>query len=122
MPRSSSASRRVLLIGDSSVLTEAIAMWLMSELNLEVSGLTYTDERAFVDAVRRVRPEVVVLIETPSLDPARFYQLLHSLPFEQALRAIVVHQDNQPLDVFDRQRVMPTGSQDIVRLIRGSLA
>jgi chemotaxis response regulator CheB len=112
----------VLLIGDSSVLTEAIAMWLMSELNLEVSGLTYTDERAFVDAVRRVRPEVVVLIETPSLDPARFYQLLHSLPFEQALRAIVVHQDNQPLDVFDRQRVMPTGSQDIVRLIRGSLA
>jgi DNA-binding NarL/FixJ family response regulator len=122
MPRPSEASRKVLLIEDRPVLTEAVARLLLSELDLEVSGLTGTDERAFVEAVERLQPEVVVLIETPSLGPARLFQLLQALPVEQALRAIVVHQDNQPLDVFDRQRVMPAGSRDIVRLIAGSPA
>ncbi len=104
------------------MLTDALNILLTSEGDLEVSGLVNPDERAVVAAVQQVQPEVVVLVETRSTDTARFYPWLHQAALEQPLRVIVVHLDNQPLDVFDRQRVTLTGSQDIVRLIHGRLA
>ena len=122
MPPAAFASRRVLLVGASSMLTDALNILLTSEGDLEVSGLVNPDERAVVAAVQQVQPEVVVLVETRAADTARFYPWLHQAALEQPLRVIVVHLDNQPLDVFDRQRVTLTGSQDIVRLIHGRLA
>lgn len=118
MLTSPQSSRRVLLIGDSSLLKEGLASLLMAELNLEVSDITYTDDTAFVEAVLRVRPEVVVLKETPSLNLARFFQLLRDVPFEQALRVIVISVEDKALDVYEKQRVIPTRSKDLVNLIR----
>ena len=120
MPSSSQPSRRVLLIGDSSLLKEGVASLLMAELNLEVSDVTYTDDTTFVQDILRVRPEVVVLKETPALDLARFFQLLRDVPFEEALRVIVVHVEDKALDVYEKKRVIPKRSQDLVRLIRGA--
>ena len=118
MPTSSQLSRRVLLIGDDSLLTEGVAGLLMAELNLNVSDLTYTDDTTFVEAIQRLKPEVVVLKETPLLDLARFFHLLRDVPFEEALRVIVIREDDRALDVYERQHVIPTRSQDLVALIR----
>jgi chemotaxis response regulator CheB len=118
MPTVSQPSRRVLLIGDSSLLQEGVAGLLMTELNLEVSDITFTDDRAFVEAIRRLQPEVVVLKETPSLDVARFFRLLRDVPFEQALRVIVVRVEDTALDMYEKQRVCLTQSKDLVNLIR----
>jgi hypothetical protein len=100
------------------LLKEGVASLLMAELNLEVSDITYTDDTSFVQDILRVRPEVVVLKETPSLDLARFFRLLREVPFEEALRVIVVHVEDKALDVYERQRVIPAHSRDLVELIR----
>jgi chemotaxis response regulator CheB len=118
MPTAPQPSRRVLLIGDSSLLHKGVASLLMAELNLEVSDIIFTDDVAFVEAIQRLQPEVVVLKETPSLDVARFFRLLRDVPFEQALRVIVVHVEDRALDVYEKQRVVPTQSKDLVNLIR----
>lgn len=118
MSTSSQPFRRVLLIGDSSLPKEGVARLLMTELNLEVSNITYTDDTAFVEAIQRVQPEVVVLKETPLLGLARFFQLLRDVPFEPALRVIVLHVEDKTLDVYEKQRVVPTRSKDLINLIR----
>jgi len=118
MSTSSQPFRRVLLIGDSSLPKEGVVRLLMTELNLEVSNITYTDDTAFVEAIQRVQPEVVVLKETPSLGLARFFQLLRDVPFEPALRVIVLHVEDKTLDVYEKQRVVPTRSKDLINLIR----
>jgi hypothetical protein len=110
----------VLLIGDSSLLKEGVASLLMAELNLEVENVTYTDDTTFVQDILRVQPEVVVLKETLSLDLTHFFKLLRDIPFEEALRVIVVHLEDKALDVYEKQRVIPKRSQDLVRLIRGA--
>ena len=118
MSTSSQPFRRVLLIGDSSLLKEGVARLLMADLNLEVSDITYTNDTAFAEAIQRVRPEVVVLKETPSLGLARFFRLLRDVPLEPALRVIVLHVEDKGLDVYEKQRVIPTRSKDLVNLIR----
>jgi len=118
MSTSSQPFRRVLLIGDASLLKEGVASLLMADLDLEVSDITYTNDTAFVEAIQRVRPEVVVLKETPSLGLARFFRLLRDVPFEPALRVIVLHVEDKRLDVYEKQRVIPTRSKDLVNLIR----
>jgi DNA-binding NarL/FixJ family response regulator len=118
MSPSSQTSRRVLVIGDSTLLQEGIASLLMAELGLEVSNITYTSDTAFVQVIRDIQPEVVVLKESPSLNLARFFRLLRNVPFEQALRVIVLHVEDKTLDVYEKQRVIPTQSKDLVDLIR----
>ncbi len=118
MSTASQPFRRVLLIGDTSVLKEGVARLLMADLNLEVSDMTYTNDTAFAEAIQRVRPEVVVLKETPSLGLVRFFRLLRDVPLEPALRVIVLHVEDKGLDVYEKQRVIPTRSKDLVNLIR----
>lgn len=118
MPAAPQPSRRVLLIGDSSLLHAGVASLLMAELNLEVSDINFTDGMAFVEAIQRLQPEVVVLKETPSLDLARFFRLLRNVSFEQTLRVIVVRVEDMALDMYEKQRVVLTQSKDLVNLIR----
>jgi hypothetical protein len=118
MSTSSRTPRRVLVIGDNTLLQEGIASSLMAELNLEVSDITYTSDTAFVEVIQDIRPEVVVLKESPSLNLARFFRLMRNVPFEQALRVIVPHVEDKTLDVYEKQRVIPTQSKDLVGLIR----
>jgi DNA-binding NarL/FixJ family response regulator len=108
----------VLLIGDSTLLQEGVASLLTTELNLEVSDITYTNDTAFVQAMRNLQPEVVVLKESPALSLARFFQLLRDVPLEQTVRVIVLHVEDKVLDVYEKRRVIPRQSKDLVNLIR----
>ncbi len=71
-----------------------------------------------MEAILRLQPEVVVLKETPLLDLARFFHLLRNVAFKEALRVIVIREDDTALDVYEKQHMIPTRSQDLVALIR----
>ena len=115
--------QRVLIIGDDSLLAVGLEHLLILEFNLQVSTITYSDPAQFVQDIQRLQPDVVLLVETPELNLARFFELLRDVPLHDTLRVIVIHLENSLVDVYEKQRVMQvmtTQAQDLLNLIRGA--
>ncbi len=111
----------VLVVENGTVLDEGVASILRQEPGLEVTNLVYTDESAFLDAVSRARPSIILLNETGPLDPSRVFELLDNDPAAAVPRVIMVHAGSNLLDAYERRTVVATRRSDLVTLIQSGL-
>jgi hypothetical protein len=106
----------LVLESGSSLLEEGVASILKGEFDLQVSGLAFTDEPAFVEQVAHLRPDVILMNAPGLLDSARIVELLKDLPTLATLRVICVRPNDNTIDVYERRQI--TAVDDLFTLIR----
>ena len=108
--------QRVLLIKSGSLQDEGVESLLRQEIDLQVSGITPTDETTLLGDIERVRPDVILLNEVEPSDATRIFALLQGTP---AVRMFVVRLNTNTIDVYQKQQIRDVQSNDLLALIRG---
>ena len=109
---------RVLIVETGSILDGAIKKLIMGKPGLDVTTLTRTDRSAILNAVSKILPEVVFVSEGSEFDSRRISDLLHEILPEESFRLIVLHVDDNMLDVYDKHQMEFTHDEDLIDLIQ----
>ena len=109
---------RVLMVKCGSLLDEGVESLLLQEADLQVTGITYSDEIAFLQDVSHARPGAILLNEAGPLDSVRIFELLKDLPALATLRVIIIRPDDNTIDVYEKRRIIVARSGDLLALIR----
>lgn len=113
------SKRRVIIVGMGFVLEDGLESLLAAEPDLQVSDLTFTEERTFVQDVLRLHPDVILFHEAGLLTSARIFELLRAIPTTETLRVIILRSANSAIDLYEKRRVSAPQSKDLLALVRG---
>jgi hypothetical protein len=91
---------RIFILG-ASILEEGIAHLLKFSTDLQVSGAKYTNDRMFLEDIIQAQPDVILLNESGTLNPAHIVDILFSVPPLAGRRVIIVRLTNNMIDVYD---------------------
>lgn len=108
----------VLIVGSRTLLDQSVASLLITEVDLQVSSVTYRTEDEFIQTIAELRPEVIVISETDGSPVAQIVDVINRHAALSSCRVIVVQSDSNTLKVCDR--VTASRSEDLLRLIRSN--
>jgi len=91
---------RIFILG-ASIFEEGIAHLLKFSTDLQVSGAKYTNDSMFLEDIIQTQPDVILLNESSTLDPAHIFDILFSVPPLAGRRIIIVRLTNNMIDVYD---------------------
>ncbi len=111
----------VLEVSNGTVFDEGVLNLLKDEADLRVSAVAFGDELTFLRNVLEIQPDVIVFNESGPLYLARIFELLMSLPFRSVIRIIVIRQNNDTIDLYERRQVIAYRHSDFAAFVRGSL-
>lgn len=118
MERQNNATRRVLVVENGSLLDEGVKSLLRRKTALKVSGVTYADEATLLKDISQLSPDVIVLNEAGPVDSVQICKLLKSLSAPTAWCVIVVRPDDNRIDLYKKQSVIASKSNDLIALIQ----
>ena len=89
---------------------------LASELEVEVVGVEQ-DDRSALDRIRSSRPDVVLVDSSvrPEDRSPTIAEIFDKVP---GARVITMSVQENGIDIYDRQRVVASGPEDLLRIIR----
>jgi len=107
---------RVFILYSNGLFAQGVRSLLQHEAGVEVVGMERDDPPA-VDAIRRLRPDVV-LVDSTAL-PGGGCETL-SWIFQEVPEARVITLDlrGNGIDIYDKQRIVAAGPGDLLRLLR----
>ena len=114
MEQNSQAIRRVLIVQSGSLFDEGLESMLTQQSDFQVIGVHYSDDTRFLLTMQSERPDVILLFEDGPLEARRVFDLFQDAP----LRVITVRSDGDSLEMYERQAITTTQSQDLFALIR----
>lgn len=92
----------VLRLGTTSLLYEGITSLLINGSDFQVTTMNYSETEIMLRAIDQINPDVFLICEADQSDRARTTELLHKLLARDTLRAIVIRQDNNMIEVYGR--------------------
>ncbi len=108
--------QRVLIVENGLLLGAGIKNLLSREADLDLVGLTPSNEAELIKNIKLFKPEVVILDEATYLTNAiRLLALLKNYP---ELRLVVVNTNNNLMYVYDKQKRLVSQATDLVNVIR----
>jgi hypothetical protein len=113
--------RKVLIIGDASMFTSGLTAWLTCETTCQVSTICYDDEMLLQHTLIRTRPDVIVLSRAVPIEPALLLDLLMTSPELTNAQVVVVHPDDNTLEVYEKRQVAVTRGHDFITLVQGEM-
>ena len=120
VPAREEAPTDVLVAGTGSLLHQAIINLVMRVPGIHVATITRNDTSELLQASDASCPDVVVLCEADPVAPARLFEILNELPTHEHLRVILIRQENNILEVYDKQSVElnHNANMDLITLIK----
>jgi hypothetical protein len=110
-------SAMVLLMGTASLLYEGIRSLLINGSDFQVSTMNYSETEATLMAIDKINPDVFLICEADSSIQARTTELLHKLLARDAVRAVVIRQDDNMIDVYDKHARPAHDLQELLALL-----
>ena len=111
--------QRVLIVGMGFLLEQGVESLLAAEPDLQVSDITFSEEETFVQDVVRTRPDVILFHAVGPLTEGRIFELLRAIPTMETLRVIILHSSESTIELYEKRRINPTQSSDLLTLVRG---
>jgi chemotaxis response regulator CheB len=113
--------RRVLIVASGSLVEAGVEMLLRREIDLIVSGCSFTSEPVFVQTVTHFRPDVIIMNESGEVTPEQVLELLGGKL--AALDVIVVRSRDNAVEVYEYRQAAVSEVRDLLSLIRrGTIA
>ena len=106
----------VMLLDGNNILSAGLANLLTDNQEMEFEHITQIDNASILDAFGRRQPDVVVVTEGDPDDLTRILELLESAQSNGTWRIMIVRQDTNRIDVYDKRQVMINQRQDIIDL------
>lgn len=100
----SATINRVLILENYGLMGAGLEKLLADEASFEVFGFTRNDEAAVVAEIKRLRPDIIILVlESRAIGPVRLFELLEDYaPFH----LLVFRESTNEIDYYQRERVM----------------
>lgn len=108
----------VLFVESGSLLDQGMESLLGREGDIQISGITYSDDDAFLRQISDLRPDVILTNAEGPLNSIQILELLEANPTLTTLKVIMVRPDDNVIDVYERQQVTARRSADLIALIR----
>ena len=108
--------QRVLIV-EKQLLLGAVVQGLLSKVaDLEVVGVSPSDQASLVQEIERLQPNIVILGDPSHLcEPAHLPAHLRGYP---KLRVVVVSANDNQVRIYGKQQVLITRVVDLVHSIR----
>ena len=76
------------------------------------------DKTLLFQEVSHLSPPTILVRGDGSWESARFCELAGALPTLTSLRVIVVHPDDNVIEVYERQRIIASQADDLIAIIK----
>jgi hypothetical protein len=110
----------VLLLDGNNILSAGLANLLTENQSLRLQHLTAVDDLSILDAIERRPPDVIAITETDPDDVIRMLRLLESAYPASTWRIMIVRQQTNRIDLYDKRQVMINRRQDVLDLFNDS--
>jgi hypothetical protein len=110
----------VLLLDGNNILAAGLANLLTANQQLHFEHVTKVDDLSILDALNRRQPDVIVITEDDSYELTRILELLETTRPDSTWRIMIVRQDSNRIDLYDKRQVMISKRQDVIDLLNDS--
>jgi hypothetical protein len=110
----------VMLLDGNHILTAGLANLITENQELQLEHVTNVDDLSILAAINRRQPDVIVITESNPDELTRILELLETARPDSAWRIMIVRQDSNRIDVYDKRQVMINHRQDVVNLFHDS--
>jgi DNA-binding NarL/FixJ family response regulator len=106
----------VILLDGNNILSAGLASLLTENQELQLEHLSQVDDVSILEAINRRQPDVIVITESDPYDLARILELLETAQPDSTWRIMIVRQDSNRIDLYDKRQVMINRRQDVIDL------
>ena len=110
----------VVLLDGNNILSAGLASLITENQDLQLEHLSRVDNLSILDAIGRRRPDVIVITESAPNDLTRILELLETTHPDGPWRIMIVRQDRNRIDLYDKRQVMISRRQDVIDLFNDS--
>jgi hypothetical protein len=110
----------VLLLDGNNILAAGLANLLTANQQLHFEHVTKIDDLSILDALNRRQPDVIVITEDDPYELTRILELLETTRPDSTWRIMIVRQDSNRIDLYDKRQVMISKRQDVIDLLNDS--
>lgn len=111
-------TKRILVIGNESLIGAGIESLLAKEKTWDVIGITPADEQELLARIWFYRPQVIVMNQTlPYTSPSRLLNRLGQYP---QVKLIVINESNNLIQMYEKQSVLAEAHIGLAALIRSN--
>jgi hypothetical protein len=110
----------VMLLDANNILSAGLANLITENQELQFEHVTKVDDVSILAAINRRQPDVIVITENDPYELTRMLELLETAQPDSAWRIMIVRQDSNRIDVYDKRQVMITQRQDVIDLFHHS--
>ena len=106
----------VILLDGNNILSAGLASLLTENQELQLEHITDIDDLSILETINRRQPDVIVITESDPYELARILELLESTQPDNNWRIMIVRQDSNRIDLYDKRQVMINRRQDVIDL------
>ena len=96
---------------------EGISSLLANETDFEVSMMNYSESEIMLRDIDQIKPDVFLFCEASPVDRDLTTELLHKILTRRETHAIVVRQDDNIIDVYDKNARPARDLQELLALL-----
>jgi hypothetical protein len=106
----------ILLLDGNNILSAGLANLLTDNQELQFEHISQIDDANILAAFGRRQPDVVVITESDPNDLTHILELLETTQPDGPWRIMIVRQDTNRIDLYDKRQVMIKRRQDVIDL------
>jgi DNA-binding NarL/FixJ family response regulator len=110
----------VMLLDGNNILSAGLANLLTNNQEMQFEHISHVDDASILEAFGRRQPDVVVITESDPDDLTRILELLETTHPDGPWRIMIVRQDTNRIDLYDKRQVMINRRQDVIDLFNDS--
>jgi hypothetical protein len=110
----------VVLLDGNNILSAGLANLITDNQDLQFEHITQVNDASILEAFGRRQPDVVVITESDPKDLTRILELLETTQPDGPWRIMIVRQDTNRIDLYDKRQVMINRRQDVIDLFNDS--
>jgi DNA-binding NarL/FixJ family response regulator len=110
--------KRVIIVLDESVIGRGVERLLSREMDLNVTGVPFIDDKALIDLIEKIQPDVVIV--DGSLIFGRRIDFLSLLRSGLNMSVLVLSNQDNRINIYNHQEILVTQSTDLISAIRGN--
>lgn len=111
---------KIFVLGNGTLLDEGISNILVDQSQLSVTRVLYTNDNTLYDLVNFEHPYAIILNEFDTLDVQHVIRLIFSLPMAFVRYVIVVHIENNKLDIYRPTTHIPVTTYNRISVVVSS--
>lgn len=107
----------IAMFADETLLGDGLADLFTRDAHVHLERMHRVDDASVLQVLQERCPDVIVIAGDDRLDPIHVVRLLERVQASRCVRIILVHDDENTVNLYDRRQVTISRSHDVLNLI-----